>query len=121
MQPFVRSVYNMYCNLPIYCFFRTFITFYERLLNLKNDEHLVREAVRRGQAVKPARDLRMLDKVPEDFWTDTSSSANYYSQTLAMFEDHIHGELAMADIEETLRRFYLQLLQMPSSYRSLSR
>lgn len=108
MQPFRRSVFSMYCNLPIYCFFRTFVTFYERLLNIKNDEGLVRDLVRRGQAAKPARDLRMLDKVPEDFWSDASSSANYYTQVLAMFEDHIHGDLPMPFIEETLRRYYLQ-------------
>jgi paired amphipathic helix protein Sin3a len=51
----------------------------------------------------------MLDKQPDDFFKDTSSSANFYQQVLEMFQDQILGEVDMAFIEETLRRYYLHI------------
>jgi paired amphipathic helix protein Sin3a len=53
--------------------------------------------------------LKMLDKQPEDFFKDTSPSANYYQQVLDMFQDQIVGDSDMNFIEETLRRYYLQI------------
>lgn len=106
---FPREVYNLYCNLPIYCFFRMFVILYERLLNLKDHEDEVHEAVRRAKAPKPALDLKMVDRVPSDFFADISSNANYYHQCLIMFEEQIRGQVEMSQIEETLRRFYLSM------------
>lgn len=107
-EPYKRNLYNMYCNLSIYCFFRMFTILYERLKSLKRCEPEVHEAVRRAQASKAARDLNMIDKLPSDFFGDTSDEANYYQQILNMLEEQIKGEMEMSHIEETLRRYYLQ-------------
>jgi paired amphipathic helix protein Sin3a len=98
----------MYANASIYCFFRMFVYMYERLLKLKESEDEVRRVVIRAKEPKAAQRLKMLDKQPEDFFKDTSSSANYYQQVLDMFQDQIQGESDMGFIEETLRRYYLQ-------------
>ncbi|EOD48752.1 putative transcriptional repressor sin3p protein [Neofusicoccum parvum UCRNP2] len=106
--PYKRDVYNMYCNLPIYCFFRMFVILYERLSNLKQNEDHVHELVDRAKHAKPALDLNLIDKRPEDFFRDTSGNANFYQQVLEMFMDQIRGDAEMPQIEETLRRYYLQ-------------
>lgn len=106
--PYKRDIYNMYCNLPIYCFFRMFVILYERLSHLKQNEEHVHQLVARAQHAKPALDLNLIDKRPEDFFRDTSPKANYYEQVLEMFMDQIRGEIEMPQIEETLRRYYLQ-------------
>ncbi|KAF2146905.1 uncharacterized protein K452DRAFT_72479 [Aplosporella prunicola CBS 121167] len=106
--PYKRDEYNMYCNLPIYCFFRMFVILYERLYNLKQNEEQVHQLVERAQKSKPALDLNLIDKRPEDFFRDNSPTANYYQQVLDLFMEQIKGDLEMPQIEETLRRYYLQ-------------
>lgn len=108
-EPYRRSEYNMYTNASIYNFFRMFVFLYERLLKLKEREDEVRRIVARAQAPKPAHELKMVDKMPSDFFKDTSEGANYYQQVLEMLQDQISGEVDMAQIEETLRRYYLQV------------
>ena len=103
-----RTDYNMYANSSIYYFFRMFVYLYERLLKLKENEETVRRIVACAKEHKPAHELKMLDKSPSDFFKDTSPSANYYQQILDMFQDQILGDLDMIQIEETLRRYYLQ-------------
>ena len=49
----------------------------------------------------------MIDGTPDVFFRDTSSTANYYKQVLAIFEDSIKGATEQTLVEETLRRFYL--------------
>jgi len=108
-EPYKRTVFNLYANLPIYCFFRMFVILYERLYNLKLNESGVHETVRRAKAKKAANDLRIIDKVPGDYFADTTSSANYYNQMLVMLEDLVKGEggMDMVHLEEVLRRYYL--------------
>jgi paired amphipathic helix protein Sin3a len=108
-EPYRRIEYNMYANSSIYCFFRMFVYLYERLLKLKESEDDVRRVVNRAKEPKAAQRLKMLDKQPEDFFKDTSASANYYQQVLDMFQDQVAGESDMNFIEETLRRYYLQI------------
>ncbi|CBX95321.1 hypothetical protein LEMA_P024730.1 [Plenodomus lingam JN3] len=108
-EPYRRSDYNMYANASIYCFFRMFVMLYERLLKLKESEEDVRRIVMRAKEPKAAQRLKMLDKQPEDFFKDTSPSANYYQQVLDMLHEQIIGEVDMNFIEETLRRYYLQI------------
>jgi paired amphipathic helix protein Sin3a len=107
-EPYVRNVYNMYANSSIYCFFRMFVYLYERLSKLKENEDNVRRIVTRAIEHKPAHELKMLDKTPSDFFKNTSESANYYEQILDMLQDQISSDLDMNQIEETLRRYYLQ-------------
>jgi paired amphipathic helix protein Sin3a len=108
-EPYQRVEFNMYSNASIYCFFRMFVMLYERLLKLKESEEEVRKVINRAKEPKAAQKLKMLDKQPEDFFKDTSSSANYYQQLLDMFTEQISGEVDMNFIEETLRRYYLQI------------
>jgi paired amphipathic helix protein Sin3a len=120
-EPYRRIEYNMYANSSIYCFFRMFVYLYERLLKLKENEDEVRKVVTRAMEPKAAHRLKMLDKQPEDFFKDTSSSANFYQQVLDLFQDQIIGETDMNFIEELLRRYYLQIgWQMYSFDRLLS-
>lgn len=108
-QPFKRRIFNLYANLPIFCFFRMFTTFYDRLYKLKLAEPVVKATVRRMKAMKPASDLRMVDKDPDNFFTDTGPNADFYKQMLGMFEELVKGDgqIEMGYIEDTLRRFYL--------------
>lgn len=108
-EHYQRTEYNMYANASIYCFFRMFVYLYERLLKLKESEDEVRKVVSRAKEYKPAQRLKMLDKQPDDFFKDTSATANYYQQVLDLFHDQILGETDMNFIEETLRRYYLQI------------
>lgn len=107
-ESYRRVEYNMYANGSIYCFFRMFVYLYERLEKLKQAETDVRSVINHAKEPKAAQELKMLDKQPEDFFKDTSSSANYYQQVLEMFQEQIIGESDMNFIEETLRRYYLQ-------------
>jgi paired amphipathic helix protein Sin3a len=107
-EPYIRDNFNMYCNLAIYCFFRMFVILYERLIALKQNEPRVRETVARAKQYKPATELKMIDKFPEDFFGDTSDTANYYEQMLTIFEDQFKSDVDLSHVEETLRRFYLQ-------------
>jgi paired amphipathic helix protein Sin3a len=104
-----RSEYNMYTNSSIYCFIRMFVVLYERLLKLKQNEEDVHKIVSRAIAHKAAHELKMMDKMPSDFFKDTSDSANYYKQILDLLEEQILGEIDMNQIEETMRRYYLQV------------
>ncbi|KAF2736640.1 hypothetical protein EJ04DRAFT_462701 [Polyplosphaeria fusca] len=108
-EPYRRNEYNMYANSTIYCFFRMFQILYERLLKLKEHESEVRRVVTRAKEYKPAKELKMIDKYPQDFFKDTSPNANYYSQVVDMLQDQILNEIDMNQIEETLRRYYLQM------------
>lgn len=107
-QPYRRDVFNLYGNTGIYCFIRIFILLYERLNNLRASEVEVHKTVKRAMAPKPALDLGIIDKTPQDFFQDTSDDASYYRQMLTMFEDLIRDEVDMSHIEDTLRRYYLQ-------------
>lgn len=108
-EPYRRNDFNLYGNTSIYCFIRMFVILYERLSKLKESEPEVQDAVRRAMMTKPAIDLGLIDKQPQNFFGDVSPSANYYRQVLSMFDDFIrNNDMDIAHIEETLRRYYLQ-------------
>ena len=56
--------------------------------------------------MKPAIDLRMIDKGPELFFYHTNDQANYYQQILGLCLDVIVGSTEIGQLEETLRRYY---------------
>ncbi|MCJ1249064.1 Transcriptional regulatory protein sin3 [Trapelia coarctata] len=105
---YARDSFCLYANLNIYCFMRLFQILYERLAHIKENERQVHIDIQRAKAFKPAFDLKLADKSPSDFFTDTSSNANYYHQILKQCEDIVKGEEDMAHIEDTLRRFYMK-------------
>lgn len=107
-EAYARQTFRMWSNTQMYGFVRMFIMLYERLLKLKLGENECRETVRKAKTHKPAVELGILDKLPQDFFDDISSSANYYRQMLDKFVKCFNGEIDYADVEETLRRFYLQ-------------
>jgi len=86
-----------------------FVFLYERLYNLKLNEAGVHETVRRAKSKKAAIELKIIDKLPDDYFVDTSPTANYYNQMLVMLEDLVKGDggMDMAHLEEVLRRYYL--------------
>ncbi|KAK3719152.1 Transcriptional regulatory protein sin3 [Vermiconidia calcicola] len=105
-----RKVYRLWANSPIYCFVRMFMHLYERLHRLKNSEAECREIVRNANKPKPAKELGIMDKLPSDYFADTSPSANYYNQMLSKFVSVLEGEIDFLNdgVEDCLRRFYLQ-------------
>lgn len=109
-EPYPHTTFNLYANANIYCFFRLFETMYSRLLAIKLNEANVQEAVARykgvGAKVKPAIDLRMIDKGPDDFFTSLDGKQSYYSQILQMCEEVLMGHGDLNQLEETLRRYY---------------
>ncbi|MCJ1395289.1 Transcriptional regulatory protein sin3 [Xylographa bjoerkii] len=106
-EVFVRDTFNLYANSHIYAFMRTFELLYERLARLKEDESQVHSIVQRAKSFKPAFDLKLADKSPSEFFSDTTANANYYIQILKKCEDIARGEDEMSHIEETFRRFYM--------------
>jgi paired amphipathic helix protein Sin3a len=107
-EAYTRQTFRMWSNTPIYGFIRLFVMLYERLLKLKLGENECRETVKKAKTQKPAVELGIVDKQPQDFFDDVSQNADYYRQMLDKFVRCFTGELDFADIEETLRRFYLQ-------------
>jgi paired amphipathic helix protein Sin3a len=107
-EQYKRETYNMYCNSTIYCFIRLFALLYERLARIKANEAEVHRIVDRAMQPKPARELGWIEKLPTEFFHDTSDTADYYSQMLDTFNKLIKGEAEMPNIEEALRRYYLQ-------------
>lgn len=107
-EAYPRQTYRMWSNTPMYGFVRMFIMLYERLLKLKQGENECRETVRKAKTSKPAVELGIIDKQPQDFFDDISPNADYYRQMLDKFVRCLVGELDFVEIEETLRRFYLQ-------------
>ena len=110
-EPYERDTYQLYANNNIYVFFRLFQMIYSRLLAIKHGEEGVHEAVARymgyGQEAKPAVSLKMIDKLPTDFFKDVSPSANYYKQIVQFCEDTVIGDMDLVQLEDTLRRFYM--------------
>jgi paired amphipathic helix protein Sin3a len=109
-EPESRHLYRLWGNGPIYCFVRMLLTLYERLERLKLAEDDCRETVRNAKKHKPANELGIMDKLPQEFFADTSASANYYNQMLQKFISVLDGEIDFSNdgVEECLRRFYLQ-------------
>ena len=107
-EPQPRTTYRLWANTSIFCFFRLFLMLYERLCKLKNAEGDLREAVKNAQRVKPAIELGIIDKLPTDFFERTDEHADYYSQMLDKFRDVLRGDLEYPEVEDCLRRFYLQ-------------
>lgn len=107
-MPYKRDDFNLYASLNIFCFFKMFENFYQRLLNLKLNEKQVHAEVQRANISKAANDLRLIEKNPSDYFADISPSANYYRQTLGLFEEVMKSELDLSQLEETLRRFYIE-------------
>jgi len=105
---YARDSFCLYANLNIYCFMRLFQILYERLAHIKENERQVHIDVQRAKAFKPASDLKLADRSPTDFFTDTSLNASYYHQILKQCEDIVKGEEDMPHIEDTLRRFYMK-------------
>ncbi|KAK5207302.1 Transcriptional regulatory protein sin3 [Exophiala xenobiotica] len=109
-EPYPHTTFNLYANANIYCFFRLFETMYSRLLAIKLNEPNVQDAVARhkgvGGRVKPAIDLRMIDRGPDYFFPSIQDKQNYYSQILQMCEEILVGHGDLNHLEETLRRYY---------------
>ncbi|KAL6243476.1 Transcriptional regulatory protein sin3 [Rhinocladiella similis] len=109
-EPYPHTTFNLYANANIYCFFRLFETMFSRLLAMKINEPNVQEAVNRykgkGGKVKPAIDLRMIDKGPDYFFFSIEGKQNYYNQILQMCEEVLLGNGELSHLEETLRRYY---------------
>lgn len=108
-EPQQRETYRFWANTTIYCFMRLFIMLCERLDKVKSAEASVRELVANAQQKKPAIELGIMDKIPSDFFEDTSLDADYYAQMLNKLDACLQGEIEFADIEDILRRFYLQV------------
>lgn len=107
-EPYARHTFRMWSNTPMYGFVRIFIMLYERLLKLKLGENECRETVKKAKLQKPAIELGIVDKQPHEFFDDISPSANYYRQMLEKFVKCFTGDIDFGDVEDTLRRFYLQ-------------
>ncbi len=105
-----RNTYRLWANTPIFCFVRMFMMFYERLHRLKLAEAYCKETVKNGKKAKPAVELGINDKLPQEFFTDIGPDANYYKQMLTKFSRVLEGDIDFATdgVEECLRRFYLQ-------------
>jgi paired amphipathic helix protein Sin3a len=107
-EPHRRDLYRCWSNSTLYCFIRLFVMLYERLYKLKTAESEVAEAVRTARIPKPAQELGIIDKTPSDFFDLSEEKPNYYSQMLQKFEDCLNGVIEFAEVEEPLRRYYLQ-------------
>ncbi|RMZ91337.1 hypothetical protein DV736_g1446, partial [Chaetothyriales sp. CBS 134916] len=111
-ETYPHTVYNLYANANIYCFFRLFEALYSRLLSIKANESSVVEAVSRyrqnGEGKKAAVDLHMIDRGPEVFFESViaDSEHHFYHEILKLCEEVLVGLKDQAMLEETLRRYY---------------
>jgi len=103
-----RTVYTLYCNAPVYGFFRSFQILYDRLAAVKNSEAQIRRDVEARKQHKVAHELNILPQRIEEIFPDTSPTANYYGQILDMCEKVLEGELDTAGFEEILRSVCVQ-------------
>ncbi|PWW72152.1 hypothetical protein C7212DRAFT_302264 [Tuber magnatum] len=113
--PVKRTLFTLYANTTIYCFFRTFQMLCNRLSDIKACEEEIRNDVTIRKQQKAAHDLHLLGSsgVPgsskmEELFSDTSPNANYYSQVLDHCEKFIEAELDSNTFEEGLRSVYVQ-------------
>ena len=106
--PFHRDDFHLYATSNIYCFFRMFQGLYERLAKVKGHEQRVHQDVARAKTNKPAHELGLIDKTPADYFHDVDPSANYYKQIVQMCEEVSKSEMETSELEETLRRFYME-------------
>ncbi|CUS11063.1 unnamed protein product [Tuber aestivum] len=113
--PVKRTLFTLYANTTIYCFFRTFQILCKRLSDIKACEEEIRNDVTIRRQQKAAHDLHLLgsNSVPgsskmEELFSDTSPNANYYSQVLDHCEKFIEAELDSNTFEEGLRSVYVQ-------------
>jgi paired amphipathic helix protein Sin3a len=104
-----RTEFHMYCNSTLYCFMRLFGLLYERLVALYDYEKKVKALIDIQRIEKPGHKLFMVDRTPQDYFDDISESANYYRQLITKFEALVKGEASVtqSEIEDTLRRYYL--------------
>ncbi|KAI9883013.1 MAG: hypothetical protein M1823_005218 [Watsoniomyces obsoletus] len=107
-EPYERDRYSLYGGANIYCFVRLLSILYDRLERVKAHETHVAEEVRRTKLAKPAADLDMLSRQPDDYFDDTSPSAKYYPQLIHMCQEVLEQRLEMSTLEEVLRIYYLQ-------------
>ncbi|KIW92873.1 uncharacterized protein Z519_06722 [Cladophialophora bantiana CBS 173.52] len=109
-ETYPHTTFNLYANANIYCFFRLFEMLYSRLLAIKLNEPNVQEAVARHKGlkgrIKPAIELRMIDKGPDYFFYNIEGKQNYYQQILQLCQEVLVGTVDLAHLEETLRRYY---------------
>lgn len=109
-ETYPHTTFNLYANANIYCFFRLFEMLYSRLLAIKLNEANVQEAVARHKGMlgklKPAIELRMIDKGPDYFFYSIEGSQNYYQQILQLCQEVLVNTMEMSHLEETLRRYY---------------
>lgn len=109
-ETYRHTTFNLYANANIYCFFRLFEMFYSRLLAIKKLEAGAQEAIARykgiGGRVKPAIELRMIDKGPDHFFYSIADKVEYYPQIIQMCEEVLLGQTELSHLEETLRRYY---------------
>ncbi|KAI9741094.1 MAG: Transcriptional regulatory protein sin3 [Cirrosporium novae-zelandiae] len=107
-EPFKRESFNLYCNNNIYLFFRMFHCLYERLDDVKKAEDMTADDIRRAKASKPALSLGINEKLPQEMFEDTSPDARYYPQIVKKLGEVMRNEMTMTDLEEILRRYFLQ-------------
>ena len=107
-EPYPRTAYSLYANANIYCFMRMFQTIYERLANIKAAEYKVHADVNRAHVLKCSNNLRWEDRAPEEYFSDTSPSANYYAQVIRTMEEVLKGETELQFVEDMMRRWYLR-------------
>lgn len=106
-EPQKRDVYRFWANSTVYCFVRMFVTLYERLCKLKLAEEVAGAIINNAKKEKPAMELGIIDRVPSDFF-NLDSSETFYDQMLRKFGDVLKQDAEFSDVEDALRRFYLQ-------------
>lgn len=105
--PRKRTTFTLFCNNTIYVFLRTFQILCGRLLEIKACEAEVAQDVQNRKAAQVARDLGILISTPEQYFRDTSPTANYYRQVVEHCEAFVQGDLDAQTFEEGLRQVYV--------------
>jgi paired amphipathic helix protein Sin3a len=108
-EPFERTEYSLYGNNTIYTFFRLFQILYSRLSQFKEREDTVAVDLRQRNEVKPANELKLIDKSPAYYFKDSSEGVSYYGQVLQMCEDLVSNNMDSAHFEDALRMAYIDV------------
>jgi paired amphipathic helix protein Sin3a len=104
---FTRPWYNFFCNQTIFVFFNIFQTLYKRLLDIKESQDIVAQAIERLNRPKPARDIGFTEN-HMTFFERSDDPETFWPKTIELIEEYITGDADENRYQDVLRHYYLK-------------
>ncbi|CAA20757.2 Clr6 I prime and Rpd3L histone deacetylase complex subunit Pst1 [Schizosaccharomyces pombe] len=101
-----RSVYNLFGNMSLYCFFRLFHTLYSRLEEIKNLEQMAYSKQHDVKSNPVAVELGLVRHPSERLGFALPTADTVYEQAIQLCERLMEGEIDQNGFEDALRCLY---------------